>query len=185
MALGDHLYDYAIQELQNFPGNYLEIGVFNGDGFARIADAYPNKKCYAIDPFIEDGHTSPSSDVAQGNKLSNQKENFINYTQNLSNTSLFEQTSAHFFSNLTDLLIDEMEISIVVIDGSHHYNDVTVDCQLSLKLLGKLKKGIIIFDDLHISDVRRAYEEFLVKNKDAVENTGLFGNNAAFVKIQL
>lgn len=185
MALGDHLYDYVIDKLDTFPGNFLEIGVFNGDGFSGIATKFPNKTCYAIDPFIEDGHTEGVSGISRGNLLVSQKENFLGYVKDLSNVVHFEKTSLDFHNQLNDSQIAEMDISIIVIDGSHHYDDVVNDCELSIKLLSQRKSGLIIFDDLHIEGVRRAYDEFCSQYKNNIDNFGSTGKNSDYVKIKL
>jgi hypothetical protein len=184
MAFGDHFYNFVLDELANLPGNYLEIGVFNGDGFAKIAKKHTNKMCYAIDPFIEDGHTQHTSGVPSGEKMNIQKQNYLKETENLSNVTLYELTSIRFYDNLTEQLIDEMNISIVVIDGSHHYNDVVNDYKLSLKLLKNKGEGIVIFDDTHVSDVLQAYNEFLVANKNIIVEHNSIGGAACFVKIK-
>ncbi len=185
MALAEHLYDYISEYLGSYSGNYLEIGVFNGDGFARIASRYTNKHCYAIDPFIEDGYTSGTSSVAQGHILNTQKSSFFNLTQNLNNITHYEVTSAKFFNELTDAQIDAMNISVVLIDGSHHYDDVVTDYQLSMRLLKKQSSGLVIFDDLHVPDVHKAYVEFIDLYSERIHNSGLIGGNSNFVKIKL
>lgn len=185
MALAEHLYDYISEHLSNYRGNYFEIGVYNGDGFARIASRYANKHCYAIDPFIEDGYTSPTSSVDRGNRLNKQKESFLNATNGLQNITHYEITSVEFFHNLTDSQIDEMNISVILIDGSHHYDDVVNDYKLSVKLLEKQKNGIVIFDDLHVPDVNKAYLEFANLYAKNIRLSGLIGSNSNFVKVQL
>lgn len=185
MALGDHLYDYVTSTLNDFPGNYLEIGVFNGDGFSAIAAKFPDKTCYAIDPFIEDGHTHGVSGISKGNLLTTQKENFINYTKDLQNTKHFQMTSVEFYNKLDTSQIEQMDITTILIDGSHHYDDVVNDCNLSIKLLSKRKLGIIVFDDLHVEGVRQAYDKFCDQYKNNIENFGSIGGNANYVKIQL
>ena len=183
MALGDHLYDYVRGNLKNHSGNYLEIGVFNGDGFASVASTFPDKICYALDPFIEDGHTSNTTSVATGGHLVLQKENFLNATKQLSNVNHFETTSVNFLNSLSEQQIVDMDVSCVLIDGSHHYVDVVNDYQLSMRLLSKNKTGIILFDDLHVPDVKRAYDEFHNEYKKYIVNFGGIGGNSEFVLI--
>ena len=43
-VLSGQVYDYVCDELPKMSGNYFEIGVFNGTGFARIARENPTKK---------------------------------------------------------------------------------------------------------------------------------------------
>jgi hypothetical protein len=183
MAFGDHFYNFVLDRLTNLPGNYLEIGVFNGDGFALIPNKHTNKMCYAIDPFIEDGHTRHTSGVRSGERMNAQKLSFIEHTADLTNVKLFEETSTSFYTNLTEQLVNDMNISIIVIDGSHHYSDVVNDYKLSLKLLTKQGKGLIIFDDTHVSDVLKAYNEFLDENKTIITEHNSIGGSACFVEI--
>ena len=185
MALGDHLYDYVHSKLDHYSGNYLEIGVFNGDGFAGVAKKFSNKICYAVDPFIEDGHTEGTSGISKGHALQSQEENFINNTKNLSNVIHYKMTSVDFNNQLEDSQITTMNISIIVIDGSHHYVDVINDCKLSVKLLSHNKSGIIIFDDLHVQGVKQAYDEFRQEYKNCIEQFSGISGNAEFVKINL
>ena len=42
--------------LPHLPGNYLEFGVFDGDGLRTLAVLYPGKHFYGVDSFIEDGN---------------------------------------------------------------------------------------------------------------------------------
>jgi hypothetical protein len=55
-----------------------------------------------------------------------------------------------------------VNIGAVLIDGSHHYEDVSIDVELSMKLIGK-KPGFIIFDDTDVEGVKMAQNEFLEK----------------------
>lgn len=158
-VLSGAVYDYAHTTVPVTLGNYLEIGVFNGTGFAQIARNNPTKQCYAIDPFIEDGHTVASSQVNTGSVMTQQKQNFLSNTQNLSNVVLYEMTSARFLENLTDEACQVMNITTVVIDGDHHYPHVVVDFVLATRLLNK-KAGQIIVDDTNVPDVGRAFNEF-------------------------
>lgn len=185
MALGNHLYDFVIDNLYKYTGNYFEIGVFNGDGFARVASNYMTKNCYAIDPFIEDGYTSATTSIERGCELSSQKQSFLSVTQGLKNITHFETTSKDFLEKLNDIHVDEMNISIILIDGSHHYSDVVNDYQLSIRLLQKQKEGIIIFDDLHVPDVKKAYDEFCSLYQDNILQANIIGGNSNYVQIKL
>ncbi|CAB4133188.1 Methyltransferase domain containing protein [uncultured Caudovirales phage] len=158
-VLSGAVYEYACSILPDIHGNYFEIGVFNGNGFARIAKENPTKKCYAVDPFIEDGHTVASSGVDTGLHLNQQKQNFLENTKDLTNTTLYEMTSTEFSKQLTDQLANEMNISVVTIDGDHHYEHAQIDFSIAVKLIGN-RTGIIIVDDTDVSGVIRAYVEF-------------------------
>ena len=70
--------EYFTNHLKDYDGNYLEIGVFNGDSIASLGDLYPNKKIYGVDPFIEDGNTSWATSKGVGEVIINQKESTLN-----------------------------------------------------------------------------------------------------------
>ena len=160
--LSGTVYQYAEDAVPNSPGNYFEIGVFNGLGFSEIARKNPSKTCYAVDPFIEGGHTVASSGVETGNKLNQQKLNFLDCTKDLSNVVLYETTSYNYSQQLTDEQCNNMNISIVTIDGDHHYENVVIDFDIAVRLIGN-KPGKIIVDDTDVVGVARAFEEFKVK----------------------
>jgi hypothetical protein len=160
--LSGQVYDYVCTELPKIDGNYFEIGVFNGDGFARVAKENPEKKCYAVDPFIEDGHTNASSGINTGLYMTQQRENFLKNTKDLDNITLFEITSSVYTKQLTDQQCNEMNITMVTIDGDHHYEHVVIDFEIALRLIGN-KEGQIIVDDTDVIVVSQAFNEFKEK----------------------
>lgn len=168
-VLSGGVYDYVCLSLPNVVGNYFEIGVFNGTGFARIAKTFPDRQCYALDPFIEDGHTIASSGMQLGSTLVTQKQNFLLNTDDLLNVTLFELTSEEFEKNFSTEQCQKLDIGMVVIDGNHHYNNVVIDFQIALKLLGN-NQGIIVVDDTDIVGVGQAYGEFLQQNQSRVQH---------------
>lgn len=178
LILSAHVYKAVLTSLTEYSGNYFEIGVFNGSGTAILGREYINKIIYAIDPFIEDGHTLDVSNVACGDKMLTQKESCLANIKGLDNILLFETTSKEFSDILTSEMIDDMNISWVTIDGSHHYEDVTIDYELAINLING-KPGIIVFDDLAHKGVRQAYDEFVGKYKDIIEPSILVGENIA------
>jgi len=147
--------------------NYLEIGVFDGDSIAGIAQRHPNKTVYAIDPFIEDGNTVHTTNVERGNSMPKQKENTYKNIKDLSNIVLFETTSGDFAKLLTDEMITDMNVGWVLIDGSHYYEDIVVDMHMAMRLIGD-KPGGIVFDDVNLPGVGQAYREWLEIYKDQV-----------------
>jgi hypothetical protein len=164
-------------------GNYLEIGVFNGTGFAKIARENSNKKCYAVDPFIEDGHTIANSGKDQGTYLNQQKQNFLENTKDLPNVILHEMTSAQYAAQLTDQQCNDMNISIVTIDGDHHYEHVVIDFEIAIKLIGN-KVGQIIVDDTDVLGVSQAYTEFNEKYKHRIEREVFAGGSTRVLLIK-
>jgi hypothetical protein len=160
--LSGQVYNYVCTELPKIDGNYFEIGVFNGVGFARVAQENAEKKCYAVDPFIEDGHTNESSGIDTGSCMTQQKENFLKNTKDLDNITLFEMTGTEFANQLTDQLVNDMNISIVTIDGNHHYEHVVKDFDIAARLLNNLG-GQIVVDDTNVAGVSQALNEFKEK----------------------
>jgi len=150
--------------------NYLEIGVYNGDSIAELARMYPNKTIYAVDPFVEDGFTSHDTGVDRGEYMSQQEANTRQNIAGLDNVVLFKMTSQEFAKMLTDEMIELMNIGHVLVDGSHHYEDVIIDCELSARLFNG-KQGVIVFDDANLLGVAQALTEFGEKYKDKIDNT--------------
>jgi len=164
-VLSGHIYSLAESILSNLAGNILEIGAFNGAGTARLARAFPDRIVYSIDPFIEDGYTVGSSYQTTGDKMMTQKENFAANTQGLTNIVHFETTSKEFLEVCSEEMVKDMNIRLIIIDGSHHYEDVAVDGDLAIKLL-EGNEGVILFDDMEHIGVRRAYHEFMFKHAE-------------------
>jgi predicted O-methyltransferase YrrM len=150
--------------------NYLEIGIFNGDSIADMARAYPGKHIYAIDPFIEDGYTSHTTKVDRDQHMPEQKANTLKNIEGFDNITLFETTSKEFAESLNKHMAQIMNVAWVLIDGSHHYEDVVVDYELAMQLIGN-KPGGIVFDDVTIPGVERAHREFLEKYGDRITLT--------------
>jgi hypothetical protein len=154
-----HILEYVKAILPTVEGNYLEIGVYDGESIGTLGKDFPDKTIFAVDPFIEDGNTSWTSGISIGNRLNSQRESTYNFIKDKSNVKLFEVMSHDFYTSLTDDKIRDYNIQIVFIDGDHHYDHVTNDYKLALSLIGS-KSGIIIFDDDYIPDVNRAIDEF-------------------------
>jgi Methyltransferase domain len=163
-------FNFFRQSLHEFNGNHVEIGIFKGDGIRSIADCFPEKMMYGIDPFIEDGHTCDITKVVKGGNMDNVKTEAMSYIDGRENIHLFEMTSADFADMLTDENIQQLDVTSVLIDGSHWYNDVVIDGDLAVRLIAD-KKGVIVFDDTEQPGVGQALEEFKVKYKDIITNT--------------
>lgn len=179
-----YLYEKINEEVGNFEGNYLEIGAFNGAGAASVARNLPNKTIYIIDPFIEDGNTSWISGINPYEKMENIKAEYLHNTDGLNNIQHFENTTEEVLNKLTDKEISDMNISMVLIDGDHHAEFVTIDYEFAMKLIGD-KPGFIIFDDMHNQEVVVAYTNFLNKYKDRVVKTKLLANDGAGMYIEI
>ena len=149
-TLSRTFYDVIESNMALCSGNFLEIGTFNGAGAARVADKFPDRIIYVVDPFIEDGHTGGT----KGDILTQQRYNAQANFKGKDNIKLYDMTSLKFKDHHLDEIQD---ICIVFIDGSHHYDDVTVDFEIARKVLPN--GGLALVDDLHISDVVQALNE--------------------------
>jgi predicted O-methyltransferase YrrM len=153
-------FEYFRRVLAIGPGNYLEIGVFNGDSIAALAREFANKSIFGIDPFIEDGCTTHTTQVQKHDAMPVQRANTLANIQGLPNIELFEMTSLQFAQSLTHDLVASLNVAWVLIDGSHHYADVQSDVDLAMRLIGD-KTGSIVFDDVNLPGVAAAYQYFL------------------------
>ena len=166
--LNGTMYNYLKDALKSIKGDYLEIGVFDGEGLAMIANNFPEKIIYGVDPFMEDGNTTHITSISRDNKLDFIEKQARYNTLPYRNACLFVMTSkefGQFYPKVTNAFDD---ISAVFIDGSHWYDDVTYDYHLAVSIING-KKGIVAFDDLLIPDVNKAYNEFLTIYKDIIE----------------
>ena len=170
------IFSYFSKELKNLTGNYLEIGVFNGDSIAGLAKQYPNKTIVGIDPFLEDGYTSCHTSKSTGEHLDVQKTSTKQYINGINNIKFYEMTSEKFSEMLTDELVNELNISGVLIDGDHHYKHVRIDALLALRLIGN-KQGHIAFDDITLKDIVQVICEFRDMVKDRIDREFHIGDN--------
>jgi hypothetical protein len=170
MFLSQHVYA-AVREFAPAQGNILEIGAFEGEGTRQLSHHFANRKIYVIDPFVEDGHTTAATGQQPGQAITRQREAFDRNTQARSNVTLFEATAAEFASTHTD--VQDLDITTVIIDGSHHYADVKTDTDLALRCLGT-GAGIIVFDDIRVSGVAQAIDEFESANQARITNKILY-----------
>ena len=145
-TLSSHVYEPINTYLKDNKNNYLEIGVFNGIGLAEIARDNPDVVCEAVDPFIEDGHTTGSSHVSTGTAMSAQHESTLEAIGELNNVNLNVMTSHAYFDALTEEKIQTLNIGTVLIDGNHHYEFVVNDYKLAMTVIGS-KDGLIVFDE--------------------------------------
>ena len=161
-------FEYFRQRLADSPYNYLEIGVFNGDSIAALAQAYPDKTIYGVDPFLEDGYTTHTTGVDRHEPMPQQRANTRQNTQGLTNVVMHETTAEAFALSLTDQDIERMQVAWVLIDGSHHYDDIVIDVDLAVRLIGS-RVGGIVFDDLNLPDVDRARQYFVSRYSELTD----------------
>lgn len=137
-------------------GNHLEIGVFEGVMLKEFSGRFPNKTFYGIDPFIEDGHTTGhNGGVLKGESTHEQRRIAHENLDNLPNVKLFDQTSRSFFEDHTDEELRNMNVSSVLIDGDHSYEEAKNDMLNSMRF----NPEVIFIDDLGLLDVKRAADE--------------------------
>jgi len=165
MLLSQHVYQALIDHTSHMTGNILEIGAFEGEGTARLARHWPTTKIYVVDPFVEDGHTTAATQVDRGQVMNTQRAAFERNVTGLDNVRLYEVTS-RAFGELSHALPD-MHIDRVIIDGSHHYEDVILDSEIAWICI-KDRGGVIVFDDLAIADVSKALAEFESAHADRI-----------------
>lgn len=162
-------------------GKLLEIGSFRGRTALNIVYNYPEMKVYTFD--LPDNMTNQSnlkyklieSDKAQAfhlkkNELKKKYENLFGLIKNL------EGDSATFdFSKYNNFF------DIIIIDGSHKYENVIIDSENSLKMIKK--NGYILWHDYskdHI-DVLKAIKK--IKKKYKIEINRIKQTKFAFTKI--
>lgn len=155
----------AIQDyLTHHPGGYFEIGVYNGAALAILARKFPDREFYGVDPYISDGNT-PDQEI--GKILSEEKENTIHNIKDLPNVKTYEMTSKQYLDGNKNNF-HNMNVSTILIDGSHHYNDIIVDIDIAISLLNK-SGGLIYFDDTHIHGVEKAIGYFVKKYRNKID----------------
>ena len=135
-------------------GSYLEIGCYEGVTLSGMADSLKEKTIYGIDPFISDGHLGTKYPV--NDDLPDQRKALYDNISTRKNIKFFEMTSEKFLKTQD---VEKYDISVVFIDGSHTLDCVLIDIDLALKAIGD-KRGMVFFDDAHISDVTKAIDVF-------------------------
>lgn len=130
-----------INEYNNKPINYLEIGTFYGANLISVAKSYGlhnDSKLYCIDPW-EDYEEYP--------EYKNQQASIYNtFVINVENSGEKNKIVVNRgYSNAEILKFQDNFFDIIYIDGNHEPEYVLEDAVLSFR---KLKKnGIMIFDD--------------------------------------
>jgi len=159
-----NIVDVVLDFLNKNPGNFLEIGSYYGITSCKIAEQTPNNTTYIIDPFISDGHVG----VPIGESLDFIKKVFLKNIKQFKNIEFFNMTTENFL-RYNENNFDSYNINCIFIDGAHIYDSIKIDIETSIKLIGD-KKGLIIFDDINILDVKKAVTEFKHKYKPTKYN---------------
>lgn len=151
--LAGSVYLFIKDELEKYNGNYLEIGIWDGSGISFLAEKYPGRTLYAIDPFIDDGNTTHVSGVEKGGELTRIREIALKSISNFENIILHEIKSEDFKHD------GNLNVSFVFIDGDHSLEACVNDYKLAMSLIGK-KAGAVVFDDVQTDGVGRAVQLF-------------------------
>jgi len=160
MILTQASYQPLLEQIPLFQGNYLEIGVYEGDMLRSFAERWPDKMFYGIDPFISDKDTIGHTGVPIGERLERQRAESLSKF-NLPNIKFFEQTSRSFMEEKSQDELDAMNVSVVYVDGNHSYDNTLTDLFLSGKLI---KDGLIYIDDFDLPEVLQAAHDFMELN---------------------
>jgi hypothetical protein len=174
-------FEFFCNELKSLPGNYLEIGVFNGDSLRELALRFPEKMIYGIDPFIEDGNTTHTTHVAEGQPMPEQRSNALRNIGGLRNVVLWQVESWAYFVVHTDAVLLKLDLSAILVDGSHHYRDAATDLHSSVRALPK--GGVLVVDDITLPGVALAMEWFESEWKNRIHVKTIGANNTAVYRI--
>lgn len=177
-------FDYVKNELKNYTGNYLEIGVFNGVSIKNISMAYPNRRVIGIDPFIESGKTVGITGSDFGQPINGQKENTLKNINSLTNITLYETTSQDFYNTISNSLIKELNVCAVLIDGDDSYENTLIDLEIARVLINS-KSGFIIINDYYLESKTQAFQEFVQKQGNIITSANMIDNNTLAMVIKL
>lgn len=139
---------------------YLEIGVFKGENFLQIRTPIR----IAIDPCLIITKTQKLIEALKN------KYFFIRNRSSLGSFSIFdkyyEMTSNRFFKTKTDLL-EKNRLDVVLVDGSHSFEQSYIDVLNSLKYLND--NGFIVMHDCNPTSELMAYPVEYIENEDSFE----------------
>jgi hypothetical protein len=159
--LSPYLYQKAIELLeQNENANYMEIGSFDGEGIAMLCNKFPERKFYAIEPFIEDGNTSHITGIEKGNDLQIVRESFIKNIKDCTNLQHIEQSTIDYMIISGQNKVKFPDIGILLIDGDHSYDAVQHDLMFAW-YLAENHPIIVIMDDINNPGVHKAIKTLL------------------------
>jgi predicted O-methyltransferase YrrM len=131
--------------VRSVPGDYLEIGSFDGIVATEIAQKYPNRKIHCVDLF-HGGHAT------DGGHRETFEANMARH--HVANLRIFEGDSRTVVPALPQ------NYGVILVDGDHAYATVLADLRNSWAKLSA--QGLLVFHDYgQIADVTRAVDEFL------------------------
>ena len=164
-ALCNAFHSPILSFLENNPGDYLEIGLYYGHFFPQVANTFPNKNIIGIDPFISDGYTRD----AQGTIMTDIEEIARHNVSQVTNATLYKTTTEDFLKR-EDAFGLVKNVSCILVDGSHHYDDIMFDLNLVLGIENDYDK-FVIFDDLQIPAVAGSIAELKNRLSNRIKNT--------------
>ena len=168
-----------IEDFENKPVKYLEIGAFYGFNMISVAETYclhPESKLYCIDPWL---------DYQDYYEYKGQQDNTYNhFLNNIEKSGIKDKTIIkRGFSNEEIVKFEDNFFDIIYIDGSHEPEYVLEDAVLSFR---KLKVGgIMIFDDYGWGGpdlTQRGIDGFLSGYHKKIELINLNHNSQTFIK---
>ncbi len=165
MILGRGSYEALLEEIPKYMGNYLEIGVYEGDALKDFATRWPKKTFYGVDPFISDSDTTCHHGVPIGERTETQRQASYDNFKGIANIVFFETTSKLFNEMMNQDTLDSMEVSVVYVDGSHTYDDTMIDLTLAARCV---RQGLIYVDDIQLPIVILAMRDFMDLNQDRI-----------------
>ncbi len=140
--LADNWFQHVnLDEFQNRPIRYLEIGAFFGANLLSVANTYgkhAESKLYCVDPW-EDYNDYPEY-------KGRQESTYSTFLENVENSGVKERIVINRgYSNIEVPTFEDEFFDMIYIDGNHEPEYVLEDAVLCFR---KLKRGgIMIFDD--------------------------------------
>lgn len=157
-------FKFFYEELENTPGNYLEIGTFEGYMLRELAKLYPKKMFYGIDPFIEDGNTTGHNDgVHKGEFMYRQCEITNANVEGVPNIVFYQESSREWIKRQSSEDIHHMKVTSVFVDGDHSYEEALNDLSIAAAIMEN--GGVIYVDDAELPTVNQALVEFGFKSE--------------------
>lgn len=174
------IYNINLNNYQNRPINYLEIGAFYGANLLSVENTFAghqNSKLYCIDPW-EDYNEYPEYKGQQSSI-------YYSFLENIKNSGKSDKIEIRRGYSNTELLKFEDEFfDIIYIDGNHEPQYVLEDAVLSFR---KLKKnGIMIFDDYGWGGkdlTQRGIDAFISGYYKCIRNLGMRDSQVFIEKV--
>ena len=154
-SLGLDLIDWIFSEMESCD-TYLEIGTFDGVVLSLLAEKYPEKLFYAIDPFRRATNTGGGS-----------QDYFWANNKPYENVHLYALTSQ---VALPRLISEEKKFDLIFIDGDHSYESTKNDLEFCSKMINP--GGKIFCHDISMEGVIKATQEFSdTTNKERIQTS--------------